>query len=147
VPFPSDLLEQAQHLAQRERNRPKQASLRRAVSTAYYSLFHLLISETVAYWRLENQRSTLARAFEHGKMKNASRRCDSTNAGVKAVADAFVQLQQVRHLADYDNNKLWTRVEVNSHINTARNAFIIWSRIREAPDAQDYLLSLLVERK
>ena len=47
MPFPEDLLEQAKHLASRERTKPKQASLRRAVSTAYYALFHLLISEAV----------------------------------------------------------------------------------------------------
>ncbi len=45
--YPDDLLEQAQHLAQREPKRPKQASLRRAISSAYYALFHLLISEAV----------------------------------------------------------------------------------------------------
>jgi len=39
--FPNDLLEQAKHLAIREKKRPRQASLRRAVSTAYYALFHL----------------------------------------------------------------------------------------------------------
>ncbi len=41
--FHDDLLEQANHLARRERGRPRQASLRRAVSSAYYALFHLLI--------------------------------------------------------------------------------------------------------
>jgi uncharacterized protein (UPF0332 family) len=45
VAFADDLLEQALHLANRERKGPRQASLRRAVSTAYYALFHLLISE------------------------------------------------------------------------------------------------------
>lgn len=43
--LPEDLLEQAGHLARRERKRPRQASLRRAVSAAYYALFHLLTSE------------------------------------------------------------------------------------------------------
>jgi hypothetical protein len=36
--FADDLLEQAYHLANRESKKPKQASLRRAVSTAYYAL-------------------------------------------------------------------------------------------------------------
>ena len=45
--YPEDLLEQANHLARREPKRPKQASLRRAVSTAYYALFHLLIGQAV----------------------------------------------------------------------------------------------------
>ena len=39
----SDLLAQAKHLAGRERGRPRQASLRRAASAAYYALFHLLL--------------------------------------------------------------------------------------------------------
>lgn len=69
--FHDDLLQQAHHLARLDRRRPKQASLRRAVSAAYYALFHHLIAEAVAYWRIEEQRHTLARVFEHGKMKNA----------------------------------------------------------------------------
>jgi len=37
--FAEDLLEQAEFLANRESVQPKQASLRRAVSTAYYAVF------------------------------------------------------------------------------------------------------------
>lgn len=48
--FADDLLEQAYHLANLDSGEPKQASLRRAVSTAYYALFHLLIDETVGHW-------------------------------------------------------------------------------------------------
>ena len=51
MPFPNDLLEQARHLANREPKRPKQASLRRAVSAAYYALFHLLAAETAKNWK------------------------------------------------------------------------------------------------
>jgi hypothetical protein len=40
-----DLLQQANHLATYEGANPSQASLRRAVSTAYYALFHLLIED------------------------------------------------------------------------------------------------------
>lgn len=36
------LLEQAEHLLDVDPRKPKQASLRRAMSAAYYSLFHLL---------------------------------------------------------------------------------------------------------
>ena len=70
MPFPDHLLEQAQHLANRERKRPRQASLRRAVSTAYYALFHLLVSEAILNWKRVDQRHLLARFFEHGKMKS-----------------------------------------------------------------------------
>ncbi|MGA8172582.1 MAG: hypothetical protein WB816_17365 [Methylocystis sp.] len=37
-----DLLALADDLAQRDSGRPKQASLRRAVATAYYAVFHAL---------------------------------------------------------------------------------------------------------
>ena len=59
MPFPNDLLEQARHLANREPKRPKQASLRRAVSTAYYAIFHLLSMETAKNWK--RPRGTLHR--------------------------------------------------------------------------------------
>jgi uncharacterized protein (UPF0332 family) len=48
--FADDLLDIAQHLAGLPAEISKQASLRRAVSTAYYSLFHLLISDAAATW-------------------------------------------------------------------------------------------------
>jgi hypothetical protein len=68
--LPEGLLEQAQHLVRREPRRPKQASLRRAISTAYYALFHLLISEAVLNWKRAADRAALARMFEHAHMRN-----------------------------------------------------------------------------
>src|ERR1035438_9397336 len=99
--YHDDLLDQALHLARRDPKRPKQANLRRAVSTAYYALFHLLVSEAVGYWRLERQRSLLARSFDHKKMKgvcNNFRSQKPQNAELLAVAEAFLDLQQSRHL-------------------------------------------------
>ena len=51
MPFPDDLCEVATDLARS----PKQAGLRRAVSTAYYARFHLLIDEAVSNWTVERQ--------------------------------------------------------------------------------------------
>src|SRR5258707_15869679 len=96
--FADDLLEQAQHLARREPKRPKQASLRRAISTAYYALFHLLTTSAAANWKHVGQRVDLARAFEHSRMKDASRKIASRQFGgqtptvvtqLRAVAKAF----------------------------------------------------------
>jgi uncharacterized protein (UPF0332 family) len=142
VAYHDDLQEQAVHLANRDRTRPKQANLRRAVSTAYYSLFHLLISEAVGYWRLKRQRSVLARSFDHRKMKGVCNGCRSPILEIKGVAVAFVDLQQARHLADYDNSKTWTRMEVNSEVGKARAAFEMWKKAKVHPEAQDFLLSL-----
>ena len=68
MPFPDHLLEQARLLANLDKKRPRQASLRRAVSTAYYALFHLLTDAAVRNWKKARQRALLARAFEHRGM-------------------------------------------------------------------------------
>jgi hypothetical protein len=42
-----DLLEQAVTLATLDVRKPKQANLRRAVSSVYYAVFHLLVDESL----------------------------------------------------------------------------------------------------
>jgi len=160
--FHNDLLEQARHLATREKKRPRQASLRRAVSTAYYALFHLLIYEATLNWKRAEQRAVLARFFEHGKMKSASEKqraeCDRyINAQpppapspdldcarhLRHIADSLVQTQHQRHRADYDNSKQWSRTEVLTLIALVEEAFQSWRAIRDEPIAQAYIISLL----
>lgn len=128
--YKDDLLKQALHLATWDRRRPKQANLRRAISTAYYALFHFLISEAVNSWRIEYQRPVLARAFEHGKMKAACLRSKLSSADLRNIANAFVDLQQARHLADYDTAFVWTRVETITLIQLAEQSCQSWERIR-----------------
>jgi hypothetical protein len=45
MPYHEDLIEHALFLATLNPGQPKQADLRRAVSAAYYALFHLLTTE------------------------------------------------------------------------------------------------------
>jgi uncharacterized protein (UPF0332 family) len=153
--FAQDLLEQAYHLANLESGDPKQASLRRAVSTAYYALFHLLIDEAVGHWGVPRHRSILARTFDHGKMKGISDdRIRSfyssgqppSGAELKNVAQAFVQLQEQRHAADYDNAIVWSRDDALVALDTVRAAFTDWQAIRGHDDAQDYLLQLFLPK-
>jgi hypothetical protein len=59
--FAKDLLQQAFLLLNKESKNPKQASLRLAVSTAYYALFHLLIHEASANWSRVDTRVSCAR--------------------------------------------------------------------------------------
>ena len=162
--FPEDLLEQAHYLAQREPRRPKQASLRRAVSTAYYAIFHLLIGETVLNWKRPSERDTLARMFEHKKMRDACiQKRDELNAYFNSnpragssmtaarhlliVAETFVKRQQDRHSADYDNSVRWTRTEVIARIESVRGAFQSWGAIRETEMAHDFLVRLLLRER
>lgn len=153
--FADDLLEQAYHLLNKDGENPKEASLRRAVSTAYYALFHLLIDEAVSNWGIVHQRSILARTFEHGNMKKI---CDEhvknfyiakqppAGLQLKDVAQTFSELQQKRHTADYDNSYAWTRVRAESWIDKASVAFDNWRAIRNQPEAQDYLLYLFLPK-
>ena len=123
--LPRDLLEQAGHLAKREPRRPRQASLRRAVSAAYYALFHLLIEASVSNWKRPEQRPRLGRAFNHGFMKDAANKVQG-KSGLKTVAAAFVSLQEERHSADYDNERAWSRQEVLELGRVHTNKTILW---------------------
>jgi len=151
--FADELLEQAQHLANRERTKPREASLRRAVSTAYYALFHVLISDATKNWKRVDQRHALARSFEHGRMRSASEKIgkpqnsppSSVDDHLRLVAATFVEAQQNRHTADYDNSNQWTRVEVLTQIAAVEAAFQSWRIIRDEPSAQACLFSLLVK--
>lgn len=158
--FAEHLLEQARHLAKREPKRPRQASLRRAVSTAYYALFHLLISEATLNWKRVDQRPLLARYFEHCKMKSASDRqraeCNKFMSAkpvpsldlecmrhLHFVSHTFLQAQQQRLMADYDNATPWTRTDALMLITDVETAFASWRVIRDDAAAQAHLLSLL----
>lgn len=157
--YHDDLLQQALLLVHKEPRNPKQASLRRAVSTAYYALFHLLISEAAANWSRANLRAALGRAFEHGIMKAASNRIQDTRqfpftgedpnvvADLRTVAKTFAQLQEKRHMADYDNTTFWTKTDALSQVKSVQQAFGIWKPIRNEQIAQAYLVSLVVKKR
>ena len=159
-----DLLQQARALAHHEPKKPKQASLRRSVSAAYYSLFHLLTS--AASDRLitgpgrNALRSVMRRAFDHAIMKEACREIGKPNAGklakgmdgvavsrsLASVAAAFIDLQQARHEADYDLTRTFTRGEVRTLLAQAEQAFIDWQAVSKTVPADVFLAALLVYR-
>ena len=159
-----DLLEQAQHLSRRERGRPRQASLRRAISAAYYALFHLLIQEaTAALVARPELRPRFARAFDHTDMRSASRAFATPNpqpaqlttltggapvpVAVQDVAAAFVVLQDARHEADYNLDRSFTRLHSTNLVAQAAQAFTTWQTIRTDPVARTYLAALLLWKK
>lgn len=152
--LPAQLLEQARQLAQQERGRPRQASLRRAISTAYYALFHLLVGEasrSLAKGADKRLSTLVARAFVHEEMASACRafaseglpalittvygdpsrqRAVRVPQALKDVSAAFVALQKARHQADYAMYKRWTRVEAINEIERAEYAFTRWESLR-----------------
>lgn len=130
---------------------PQQVDLRRAVSAAYYGLFHLLTTEAAQNWKHQRHRDRFARMFDHKRMKDCSSkitsRRPSADPALALVAKSFVKLQQARHSADYDSSKVWSRAEVREMIAVAEDAMAVWSIIREQEIAQDYLLDLMGGRQ
>ncbi|MGP0074165.1 MAG: hypothetical protein ACLPWF_19810 [Bryobacteraceae bacterium] len=156
----NDLLAIADRLAQPMAGEPQQASFRRAISTAYYALFHLLIQEAVQSWNgSSSARSGLERRFEHRTMKEVSNsivrgkwRGWSTPSlaipiDLEAVAAAFVELQEARLQADYDNTKTWSSADARVLVEDVHDAFANWTTVRAHPAAKEYLLSLLIGDK
>lgn len=140
-----DLIGLATLIADLDEKKPKQANLRRAVSTAYYAVFHYLIDESCcAQIGTQNSqkehRHVLGRAFTHPVMKDA---CTSFAGGtlkssvikglprdehgnypipseIRNIAATFVELQEKRHLADYDLSENFRKSEVLSLIDQAK---------------------------
>jgi hypothetical protein len=129
MPHSRELLDSA--LVLYRTNPETQATMRRAISTAYYALFHFLIEDACANWTRPEQRARLARMFEHRRMAEASRSRvkDYKNAVGSAefllfsVASAFSQLQELRHYADYDLSYTLATSDVENAIGLAGDAF------------------------
>lgn len=132
--YPEDLLEQSAFLLEGWRgNPPNQAGLRRSVSTAYYALFHLLIEDAVSIWPLRRHRDALSRTVEHRSIKKAFANCVSKadkGSKLRGVAQAFTELQEKRHTADYDNSHTWTLTSAEALFVQAVEAVDTWRTIR-----------------
>jgi len=63
---------------------------------------------------------------------------------IQKIACAFVDLQEERQAADYDNHEQWTETDVKATLKTARAAFQHWDSIRTDPMAGNYLLAMLL---
>ena len=106
---PHDLMEVARALAESESGDapPTQARLRRAISTAYYAMFHCLAASAADLF-IGSARSSAwhrtYRALEHGRARSACRQAQTMPefpAGVRDFAKVFVVLQKARQEADY----------------------------------------------
>lgn len=159
MPLPQDLLSQAYHLATVDKGRPKQANLRRAISSAYYAVFHRLVSEavhTLAPKRPKALSERVARAFSHGEMKQAcglflrvplpsvlSKMVGKTISNeMQMLAEIFLELQEARHSADYDPSEVLTRATVLARLSEAERAFWAWNCMRNTDEATVFLAAL-----
>ena len=121
------------------RGRPRQANLRRAISTAYYAMFHCLavccadmLVGGVGAERSEPAWRQVYRALEHGA---ARQRCNRTAiiqkfpVEVRDFAEKFAIMQQKRHRADYDPEADYEKDDVLKDITDAAEAIAKFQRV------------------
>jgi hypothetical protein len=159
MPLAVELLAQAHIIATVDPGIPSQANLRRATSAAYYAVFHLLISEAVATLvpaQPRGLRDKVSRSFSHNEMQKICLAVVKSNlfekfdilfsSGIsndlRIVAERFSVLQQVRHEADYDVGKVFTRSVTLTHVDDAESAFASWAVIRQTEEAMVFLTAL-----
>ena len=153
--LPQDLLVQARMLATIDPCRPKQANLRRAISGAYYALFHLLATDAARLYVRDHSGlvTRITRTINHADIMSVSREFNKrvlprsfqhverplviSDMLVK-VTKAFISLQAERHKADYDMGITYTREATLTHVEQAETAFAEWAVVKSADDARLY---------
>lgn len=162
----TDLIEQALHLARRERHKPRQASLRRSVSSAYYALFHLIVGEAAGLLARgtsrRHLRHVLARSLDHADIRHAASsflsgspprafraafEYESVSRELKSVAGTFADLMERRHEADYHPGRKSTRNECLDNVDRAAVAFRDWEKVRGTPEAEAFLVAAFTSRR
>jgi uncharacterized protein (UPF0332 family) len=139
------------------------AFLQRAVSTAYYAVFHMLIQEATRRFVGEDRVASstaciLYRGFEHRTMRAVCEdlqkptlkakyqqllRRSAVSAPMREFATSFAQLQDNRHSADYDPHAKLTPSEATQIIDEALSCALAFGRA-EAEEKAEILALLLV---
>ena len=138
------LREQARHLATRERKKPKQASLRRAISAGYYALFHRLTHDAARFLiasaskpHRKSLQFSVRRAFDHGSMAQVARSFaggtprepwksilpGGVPSELSRVGRTFIDLQEKRHEADYDLRASFSRPDTLALLSRLDRSF------------------------
>ncbi len=159
---PDHLLDQAERLITPPGGgAPRQADLRRAISSAYYAVFHAVLTEAADDFVGKTHRATSRYALVYRSVDHTSLRklCEHIKtslppkytkhspsggfgADLIALATAVVDLQEKRHLADYD--PLFS-VRTSDAVLAAATARTALTRFRNANRvSRKAFLSLLV---
>jgi hypothetical protein len=162
TPNPDHLLEQADRLATpNQAGAPRQVDLRRAISAAYYAVFHELMiavaDEFVGKTQRDNSRYALPyRSVDHRTLREVCENVSKSTPPAKyapfmpasgvsneilAIAAAVKDLQERRHSADYDPMFRASTNDVAASIQTARTAM---GRFRHATNPQRKLFLTLL---
>ncbi len=163
MPLAEDLLEHSRNLLN---GAPREVELRRSASAAYYAIFHLLSASVAAQISPDappGLRGRIQRALDHSSMVTAAKQFrkqgappttiprdidlrSSISQELANVADAFVVLQEARHLADYDildaNHQIGLQWAQDC-VEMAENAFRDWQLEVNSDGARVFLAALI----
>ncbi len=135
-PLASGLIEVAEHLASiRGRRIVEQAAFRRAISSAYYAIFHTLCqicADGFGVWTsAPDELELIYRNLDHAKARDVlgSARAKALHDDLSQVGDALIALRRLREDADYSQpgrlgttQRLLTRSETCTLIAVASEA-------------------------
>jgi hypothetical protein len=160
---PEHLFEQAENLrSPPPAGRPRQADIRRAISTAYYGVFHATVTAAADQFVGVTKSSTsqyglVYRSVDHGALRTLCEEVKKPALAAKyaphgplsgfgpdiaAFASAVLELQQKRHAADYAP---LIRVLTSDAIVAVRMARAALTRFNNAsPARREAFLSLLL---
>jgi uncharacterized protein (UPF0332 family) len=147
-----DLFEQAHVLVARG----AQADLRRAISAAYYGLFHFVLTEAAdmvvgSADRSSARYSLVYRSVDHSRLRQLSAQLTNPQnlplapGGFGTAADfarVAGNLHELRNRADYDPSAEYTADEATTAISDARKA-IAWFQQGTEKQQQAFLTLLL----
>jgi hypothetical protein len=156
------LLDQAEQLiAPPGAGAPRQANIKRAISTAYYAAFHFILTEAadefVGVTRRQSSRYALVyRSVNHGALKKLCERLANPKVSpdllkhfptrglgpnIPLLASAVVELQEKRHLADYDPLQKVKTSDARRAIDTTKGMILRFRRLN--PKRRQAFLTLL----
>ena len=142
IPNPDHLFEQAEKLIKPPRGRPREVDLRRAISAAYYGVFHATLTEAADLVVGAARRGTplyglVYRSVDHRALLDL---CEEAQKPVPkekyrpyfpaggfsktliGYATAVVNLQEKRHEADYDPTATIRSADSQAAVQLARGA-------------------------
>lgn len=163
MPDPSELLAVARLLSDASGPNPaSDAQLRRAISTAYYALFHKVLRAAAERFMGPGQEkaagfSLLYRGFDHRQIRSVCEALQmstlkekykrhlartAVSQDMRDFAGAFPPLQDARHLADYDPAFQFLPSDASSLIDLAKVGMDAFDRV--APDERTDVLALMM---
>jgi hypothetical protein len=160
---PDHLLEQALRLINPPSSGPpRQADIRRAISSAYYAVFHCTMTALADEFIGKSQRSSpryalVYRSIDHRALRglcievlrpSPARKYapyvpgNGFGADIETFCGAATDLQQKRHAADYDPVTRFVKPDAVVAVNTARNAVLCFTQA--APARRKAFLTILL---